>query len=97
MHKIITRLCKNRHHSRTIGTATCALYIGVNTGSRASSFELHSYVDSQFSFKFGLVSSQAHDIKRGSERVYPKCRVALQDFLLTPQKKDQEWQPREVV
>ena len=58
----------------------CAIYIGVNTGSRASSFELHSYVYSQFSFKFGLVSSQAHDIKRGSERVYPKCRVSLQDF-----------------
>ena len=60
----------------------CAIYIGVNTGSRASSFELHSYVDSQFSFKFGLVSSQAHDIKRGSERVYPKCRVSLQEFFV---------------
>ena len=59
MHKIITRLCKNHHHSKAIGTAMFAIYIGVNTGSRTTSFELHSYVDSQFSFKFGLVSSQA--------------------------------------
>ena len=54
----------------------------VNTGSRASIFEIRSYMDSQFSFKFGLVSSQAHDIKRGSERVYPKCRVSLQDLFV---------------
>ena len=35
--------------------------------SLALNYYIAMYVDSQFSFKFGLVSSQAHDIKRGSE------------------------------